>query len=304
MFAIDFYRFCSKQMIKTCDSSPILLQKCRIALLRLIREQLQRFLLLSTGSCRFSRFWVFNQAARAHANLDYETFNWYHRKGVVDLVHSWLRNYGGEEEDNMVIGSLNAFIWNRKFTDKKICKKISPEDIQWEGKDPGISRQAGYGVSGHVMGRSVGRDGGPTGGKGRGVMKGQPRKDFPPLQNGIGKKGSDEIQLLHTDNLIKEVERVFGVSNPDPLEIEKAKKVLKEHEQALADAIARLADISDGEGWPFLAHGPGIMSSGSDGSRIAGHKIAGGRYSDDRQTEQRERSGMLIVPCDSGGFVV
>ncbi|XP_028077848.1 protein EMSY-LIKE 3-like [Camellia sinensis] len=125
--------------------------------------------------------------------------------------------------------------------------EISPEDIQWEGKDPGISRQAGYGVSGHVMGRSVGRDGGPTGGKGRGVMKGQPRKDFPPLQNGIGKKGSDEIQLLHTDNLIKEVERVFGVSNPDPLEIEKAKKVLKEHEQALADAIARLADISDGE---------------------------------------------------------
>ncbi|KAL6981621.1 Protein EMSY-LIKE 3, variant 3 [Sarracenia purpurea var. burkii] len=126
--------------------------------------------------------------------------------------------------------------------------EISPEDIQWEGEDPGISRQGGYGGSGHVMGRSVGRDGGgPAGGRGRGVTKSQSRKDFPPSQNGIGKKGSDEIQILHTDTLIKEVERVFGASHPDPLEIEKAKKVLKEHEQALADAIARLADISDGE---------------------------------------------------------
>lgn len=72
-----------------------------------------------------------------------------------------------------------------------------------------------------------------------------------------------------------QVERVFSNSRPDPQEIEKAKKVLKvrkaciftpssyfatrllcrnnmifviqEHEQALADAISRLADISDGE---------------------------------------------------------
>lgn len=72
------------------------------------------------------------------------------------------------------------------------------------------------------------------------------------------------------------MERVFDASHPDPLEIEKAKKVLKvseaiiyfaellflllvicvirfnylamqEHEQALTEALARLADISDGE---------------------------------------------------------
>ena len=55
------------------------------------------------------------------------------------------------------------------------------------------------------MGRSVGRDSGPAVGRGRGVTKGQSRKDFPPSQNGIGKKGSDEIQILHTDTLIKEV---------------------------------------------------------------------------------------------------
>lgn len=125
--------------------------------------------------------------------------------------------------------------------------EISPEDIQWEGEDPGIPHKGGYGRSGHGMNRAVGRDGGPGGGRGRGMTKGQTRKDFPPSQNGIGKKGPDDIQLLQTDSLIKEVERVFGSSHPDPLEIEKAKKVLKEHEQALADVIARLADISDGE---------------------------------------------------------
>ncbi|KAI3764793.1 hypothetical protein L2E82_14809 [Cichorium intybus] len=121
--------------------------------------------------------------------------------------------------------------------------EISPEDIQWEGEDPGISHKGGYGMS-----RGVGREsGGPGGGRGRGLTKSQTRKDFPPAQNGIGKKVPDNIQLLHTDTLIKEVERVFGSSHPDPVEIEKAKKALKEHEQALTDAIARLADISDGE---------------------------------------------------------
>ena len=82
----------------------------------------------------------------------------------------------------------------------------------------------------------------------------------------------------------EQVERVFNVNHPDPLEIDKAKKVLKvrqkavvdsfacsqylfhfcqhihqiciseclilsnqDHEQALVDAISRLADISDGE---------------------------------------------------------
>ncbi|KAL0379928.1 UNVERIFIED_CONTAM: protein EMSY-LIKE 3 [Sesamum angustifolium] len=46
---------------------------------------------------------------------------------------------------------------------------------------------------------------------------------------------------------LSEVERVFGANHPDPVEIEKAKKVLKEHEQALTDAITRLGDLSDGE---------------------------------------------------------
>ncbi|KAL0308863.1 UNVERIFIED_CONTAM: protein EMSY-LIKE 3 [Sesamum radiatum] len=120
-------------------------------------------------------------------------------------------------------------------------------DIQWEGEDPGISRHGGYGGPGHGTSRPLTRDNPPGSGRGRGLTKSQSRKDFPPSQNGIGKKGPNDIQLLHTDTLIKEVERVFGASHPDPVEIEKAKKVLKEQELALTDALARLADLSDGE---------------------------------------------------------
>ncbi|KAL0006642.1 hypothetical protein SO802_008144 [Lithocarpus litseifolius] len=126
-------------------------------------------------------------------------------------------------------------------------KPISPEDIQWVGEDPGIPRRGGYGGSGHGMNRPVGRDGIPGAGRGRGATKGHARKDFLPSQNGIGKKAPDDIKILHTDTLIKEVERVFGANHPDPLEIERAKKALKEQEQALVDAISRLNEISDGE---------------------------------------------------------
>ncbi|KAJ1409719.1 ENT domain [Sesbania bispinosa] len=138
------------------------------------------------------------------------------------------------------------FIPNTKFcVSCTVC--ISPEDIQWVGEDPGINHRGGFGGSGHGMNRSVGRDGVPGAGRGRGVTKGQSRKEFLSSQNGIGKKAPDDIQILHTDTLIKEVERVFSANHPDPLEIEKAKKVLKDHEQSLVDAIARLADLSDGE---------------------------------------------------------
>ncbi|VFQ75893.1 unnamed protein product [Cuscuta campestris] len=113
--------------------------------------------------------------------------------------------------------------------------EISPDDIQWDD-GPGL-----------IINRTMGRDSAPGVGRGRGMTKPQSRKEFPPSQNGIGKKVLGDIQLLHTDTLIKEVERVFSASNPNPLEVEKAKKVLKEHEQALIDAISRLGDISEGE---------------------------------------------------------
>ncbi|KAE9465996.1 hypothetical protein C3L33_02089, partial [Rhododendron williamsianum] len=81
-------------------------------------------------------------------------------------------------------------------------------------------------------------------------------KELPRLQNGLGRV-SDEIEILHTETLLKEVEKVFGASQPDILEIEKAKKMLKEHEQALIDVIEKLADASDSEsdGEPQISHG-------------------------------------------------
>ncbi|KAI6685918.1 hypothetical protein NL676_031831 [Syzygium grande] len=116
-------------------------------------------------------------------------------------------------------------------------KEISPEDIRWEGEDPGVSRRGGR--PGPGRGTKKTHDPGTT--------KAQTKKDVPLSQNGVGKKALGDIELLHTDTLIKEVEKVFGASHPDPTEIEKAKKVLKEHEQALVDAISRLEDASDGE---------------------------------------------------------
>ncbi|KAF9597224.1 hypothetical protein IFM89_016365 [Coptis chinensis] len=127
-------------------------------------------------------------------------------------------------------------------------KEIAPEDIKWDGEDPGISRRGGRVGQGRGVKKSFSRGGPVAGtGRGRGAPKGQFKKDFPLSENGIGKKVSDDIEILHTDTLIKEVERVFGASHPDPVEIEKTKKILKEHEQSLIDAIARLADASDGE---------------------------------------------------------
>ena len=52
------------------------------------------------------------------------------------------------------------------------------------------------------------RGGAVTGaGRGRGTPKGQSKKDFQLSQNGIGKKAVGDIEIVHTDTLIKEVGR-------------------------------------------------------------------------------------------------
>jgi hypothetical protein len=86
--------------------------------------------------------------------------------------------------------------------------QISPEDIQWVGEDPGTNHR--FGGSGQGINRSVGRDSVPGAGRGRGGTKGQSKKDFLPSQNGIRKKAPDDIQILHTDTLVKEVTEKFN----------------------------------------------------------------------------------------------
>ncbi|KAL5808411.1 hypothetical protein ACOSQ3_029102 [Xanthoceras sorbifolium] len=128
-------------------------------------------------------------------------------------------------------------------------KEIPHEDIRWEGLDAGKSYRGGHNGQGRGMKKHIGRGGPfPGAGKGRGPARGQGpfRKEFMSSQNRI-EKVSDDIELLNTETLVKEVERIFDAIHPDPLELVKAKKMLKEHEQALVDAISRLADASDGE---------------------------------------------------------
>lgn len=84
--------------------------------------------------------------------------------------------------------------------------QMAPEDIRWEGGDPGIIQQ-GRGATVHGGKKSSSRNG-PMSGPGRGSrgpQKNTSRKEFPPSQNGVGKKSSDCIEILHTESLIKEV---------------------------------------------------------------------------------------------------
>ncbi|KAK4743324.1 hypothetical protein SAY87_001325 [Trapa incisa] len=134
-------------------------------------------------------------------------------------------------------------------------KEISTDDIRWE-EDPSMSNRRGRG--GPCSRKPFSRS---SSGRSRVPLKTQPRRENLPPQNGALKKLSDDIELFNTDSLVKEVERVFAVSNPDPMEIVKAKNMLKDHEQALVDAIARLGDASDGEsdGGPGHAGGGQLM---------------------------------------------
>lgn len=119
-------------------------------------------------------------------------------------------------------------------------KEISPEDIRFDGEDPGIFHRAG-------VGSAQGRGLFPCSGRGRESLNNEPIRELPPSQNGTVKNDSDDIELRDTQSLITEVEKVLDANQPDRAEIEKAKLMLKEHEQALVNAIAKLRDASDGE---------------------------------------------------------
>ncbi|CAH9105614.1 unnamed protein product [Cuscuta epithymum] len=115
-------------------------------------------------------------------------------------------------------------------------KEIPPDDIRWVGDDPGISRGGGCN---QVPAFSIQRGGD--------FSRDQYHKEVRPLQNGMAtqKAASDEIEILHTETLIKKVEKVMDANPPNLVEIQKAKKMLKDHEQALMGVIAKLAEACD-----------------------------------------------------------
>lgn len=207
-----------------------------------------------------------------------------------------ITDYNPSEGRHALVYDINTKDETWEWVD---LKEISPEDIRWEGEDPGIAHQVGRGGPGRGFKKTLGRGVAlPNAGRGRGTIKTQSKKEFPPSQNGTGKKNSNDIEILHTETLLKEVEKVFSSAHPDPLELEKAKKTLKEHEQSLIEALTRLVDISDGEsdgehqfsdrdrGWrnqPYTGnqHGAnyeeGVGGDGGDGyagDRVPRHGVA------------------------------
>ncbi|WOH00114.1 hypothetical protein DCAR_0519471 [Daucus carota subsp. sativus] len=117
-------------------------------------------------------------------------------------------------------------------------KDISSEDIRWVDEDPGLSRQRVLCIQSNENPENPG--GYLNSGLGKETMRDHNEIIIPFSELGA----SDEIEILHTDTLIKEVQKIFTSSHPDMLEIEKAKKMLKAHEEALMNVISKLSNAS------------------------------------------------------------
>ncbi|KAH9321668.1 hypothetical protein KI387_016307, partial [Taxus chinensis] len=163
-------------------------------------------------------------------------------------------------------------------------KEMSPSDIRWDGPVPDgfgrdcIKKSIGCrGITSHV-------------GSGRGVLKGQSTMDHRPSQNGIGSNGLRDIELRQTDKLLKEVERVVAVNYPDPVDVERAKKLLKEHELSLLEAIQRLSEVSDGEsedGW----NAPSSRTHSADHIRVQSRQNRGNEHASGDEYDTPEDGG-------------
>ncbi|XP_060208121.1 protein EMSY-LIKE 3-like isoform X2 [Lycium barbarum] len=116
-------------------------------------------------------------------------------------------------------------------------KEIRSVDIRWIGDDPGISRVGGCGGPGYGVNTL-------SAGSGRRFARQQFENDVHASENRIVQKTSDEIEILHTETLLK-----------------------KEHEEALVDVIAKLADVCDsgsGGEQPFFRRN-NLLGSNHDG---------------------------------------
>ncbi|XP_047313856.1 protein EMSY-LIKE 3-like [Impatiens glandulifera] len=131
----------------------------------------------------------------------------------------------------------------------KKSNSIPVEDNAWDVESRGISRKSGGTVPGHASKKSSSRDYRIPGKRDAGTTKIIQRKQFPSSRN-LEKKALTDIELLHTDTLIKQVEKVFSGTQPNPVDIEKARKAIKDHEEALINAIALIGDLSEGEYGP------------------------------------------------------
>lgn len=83
--------------------------------------------------------------------------------------------------------------------------QVAPEDLRWEGDDPGIS----HGGPSHKIKKSTSHGGFISSSvRRRGSTNGQSKREFLLTQNGIARKLSDNIELLNTESLVKEVREI------------------------------------------------------------------------------------------------
>ncbi|KAF9595706.1 hypothetical protein IFM89_003448 [Coptis chinensis] len=74
----------------------------------------------------------------------------------------------------------------------------------------------------------------------------QSKKGHQVLDVDNSKRRSVSIEIRATTKLIHEVEKlIYSGEYPDPVQVEKAKSLLKEQERAIIDALEKLADLSD-----------------------------------------------------------
>ncbi|CAL5087666.1 unnamed protein product [Urochloa decumbens] len=179
--------------------------------------------------------------------------------------HSIPSQSAGFQSPVMPSHSVPSAKWGPLSARGKKPKTMPPEDIRWEF-DAHLSNRDGWGPSGPMLKRHPSNNGamvGPIRGRGR-LSINEPLKDFAPPQNGMN-RNFDNIDIPNTESVVTEVERVL--SNPNMREIEKARKLLKEQEQSLLDAIARLDEASDSESEDMATEGR-IVPAG-DGNGIA-----------------------------------
>ncbi|KAF7804137.1 protein EMSY-LIKE 1-like isoform X1 [Senna tora] len=193
-----------------------------------------------------------SSALASNASAEAATFDPYIGKKVWTrwpednhFYEAVITDYNVAEGRHALVYDINTANETWEWVD---LKEISPEDIQWEDENPDINYRGRHSGQGRGVKKFYSRGGNfVAGGRGRGHPRVRSRREFLPPQNGIRSRVLDDIELLNTDLLVEEVERVIAESDPDSIELERAKEMLKEHEQALVDAIARLADASDGE---------------------------------------------------------
>ncbi|KAI7996839.1 Protein EMSY-LIKE 3 [Camellia lanceoleosa] len=92
----------------------------------------------------------------------------------------------------------------------------------------------------------------PSASKHRGPVKPQSKMGFYVADVDNLQKTSDIIKIRATNKLLHKVESMIcgREVNPDLVQVEKAKAILMEHEVAILEVLAKLADVSDGDDSP------------------------------------------------------